>query len=307
MEVNKGITWRIPKPWGMGLVFGSGVERLLDSFKDNAPHAFKDFVHAWMGVSVPNMLPNAITPLFEQFANRSLFTNRTLVPDQQEKWLPEYQFTPYTSETAKAIGRIIGGLPGISEAKTETGPGGFGGVARALSSPILLENYLRAWTGNLGMYALQAADYGLRKAGVVPDPPQPASTLADIPFIKAFNVRMPTSGSESIQNFYDGYGRNKMYFDTWMGMAKQGDMAAMQRIQAAGGPQMLVKMDSIQKVLGEQSKLIRDIYKNPQIDADQKRQLIDTTYWRMTELARIGNQTMDQAAAINVAPQRVLH
>jgi hypothetical protein len=69
---------------------------------------------------------------------------------------------------------------------------------------------------------------------------------------------------------------------------------------------MMVKMDSIQKVLGEQSKLIRDIYKNPQIDADQKRQLIDTTYWRMTELARIGNQTMDQAAT-SVAPQRVLH
>lgn len=304
-EINKGITYRIPKPWGMGLAFGSGVERLLDGFYDHAPHAFGDFAKSIAGVSVPSVIPNAITPMIEQFANRSLFTNRTLVPDQQEKWLPEYQYTPYTSETAKAVGRIVGTLPGVSEAKIGTGP--LGGTARALSSPILLENYLRAWTGNLGMYALSAADYGLRKEGIVPDPPQPTKALADMPFIKAFVVRMPTASTESIQNFHDAYARNQTYYDTWMGMAKQGDKAAVQQIMQAGGPAMFVKLNQIEKTLGEQSKLIQDVYKNPKIPDDEKRQLIDSTYWRMTELAKAGNDAMDKMASITLAPRATIH
>lgn len=306
--VNKGITWRIPKPWNMGLIFGSGVERMLNEFQDHSPHAFEGFGSSLFGTTIPNMIPNALTPMIEQFANRSTFTNRTLVPSQQEKWLPEYQYTDYTSETAKAIGRIVGALPGVSEAKTGTGP--FGGTARALSSPILLENYLRAWTGNLGMYALSAADYGLRKEGIVPDPPQPTKALADMPFIKAFVVRMPTAGTESIQNFHDAYARNKEYFDTFQGMRKQGTpeaQQAMRQIIAVGGPQIFAQMSQIDKTLSEQSRIIQDIYKNPKIPDDEKRQVIDTVYWRMTELARIGNQAMDRISSITLAPRATIH
>lgn len=286
--------FRLPKPWGMGLVFGSGVERLLDGFVGKNPDAFRELAKSFMQVSIPGFVPNAFIPPLEQFANRSFFTNRTLVPQQTEKQLPEYQYTPYTTETAKALGKIIGAFPGMREASLDQG-NPLGGVARALTSPILLENYIRGWTGTLGMYALNAADVSLKKAGIVPDPPMPTATLADIPIIKAFTVRYPSSSAQSIQDFYDEYGRNKTYFDTWMAMAKEGDMYATQKIQQAGGPQMFLRMDGIAKALSEHNQLIRDIYKDPSMKPDEKRQLIDQLYYSMIQIGQAGKATIRQA------------
>lgn len=293
-EINRGHIWRIPKPFETGILFGSGVERVLDAFFKDKPEAFRGFSGSLMSGLLPSLLPTSALPVVEQFANRSTFTNRTLVPDQMEKMLPEYQYTPYTTETAKALGKIIGSFPGLRDASLDQGSA-MGGVARSLSSPILLENYLRAWSGNLGMYALQVADFGLRKAGVVPDPPQPASTLADIPFVRAFVVRYPTASLQPVQDFQDDYTKNKTYFDTMMALAKGGDFNASMRVQSIGGPMTLVQLTGIQQAISEQSKLVRDIWKNPDISPEQKRQLIDTTYWRITELAKVGNQSMAAA------------
>jgi hypothetical protein len=52
----------------------------------------------------------------------------------------------------------------------------------------------------------------------------------------------------------------------------------MERIQKAGGPGMFVRLDAIKDVLTTHSKMVRDIYKNPDIPGDQKRQLIDGPY-----------------------------
>lgn len=359
LQVNNGATFRIPKPWGMGILFGSGAERALDAFAGGAPQAAEHLFQSLAGVLIPNVLPNAVTPILEQFANRSTFTNRTLVPSQQENLLPEYQYTPYTTEAAKKLGQIFGAFPGMHSLETQQGT--LGGVARAITSPILLENYLRGWTGNLGMFALQAADAGLRKAGLLPDPPRPARTLADIPFVNAFIVRYPTASAQSIQDFDDEYDRQKKYLDTWTAMAKDGDVDALKRIAAmsppvaqqgmtsanallnslgisvptvrdrlgilgsqkvrqavgpaeaeelaaargqaaealaASMPVTLPQLKDIRDVMNEHSQIIRDVYKNPTIPADEKQQIIDTAYWRMIELAKIGNAALARAKAL---------
>ncbi len=272
------------------MIFGSGPERILDALFAQKPHAFHNFSDSVISALMPGVVPTVALPVVEQFANRSTFTDRTLIPAQQEKMLPEYQYTPYTTETSKALGQLLGAFPGAQGANLEQGIGG--SVARSLTSPILLENYLRAWTGNMGMYALQAADKGLRTAGVLPDPPKAASTLADIPFVRAFMVRYPSASAQSIQDFHDEYARNKTYFDTWNYMAKQGNTEAMARIEAVGGQSMLVHLNGIETALNENSKIIQDVNKNPNIPATEKRQLIDTSYWRMAELAQMGNQAM---------------
>jgi len=43
--------------------------------------------------------------------------------------------------------------------------------------------------------------------------------------------------------------------------------------------------------------LVRAIYINPSITADEKRQLIDQVYYSMIELARHGNAAPDRADA----------
>jgi hypothetical protein len=297
-----GHIFRVPKPWGMGVIFGSGTERALEAYNNSNPDAFREFGKSIADTVVPNFYPSAISPVIDQFANRSAFTNRTLVPAELEGQLPEYQYAPYTSETAKKLGQLIAAFPRVRQESLDMDSPMAGGVARALTTPILLENYLRAWTGNLGVYALNIADAGLRKAGLVPDPPRPADTLADIPVIKAFAVRYPSGSAESIQRFYDDYERNKRFFDTWKAKAQEGDLEALDRIQAAGGPRLFVQLDGIHSALAEHSHLIRDIWKDPGIAPDEKRQLIDTIYYSEIQIAHAGREQM-QAVDRALAPR----
>ena len=144
------------------------------------------------------------------------------------------------------------------------------------------------------MYAMQAADYALRKQGILPDPPKPTATWADMPFIKAFTSRYPSASDQRIQDFYDNYKVQNSYFQTFMAKAKDGDVTAMQHIADMGGPTMFVRLDEWNKVLGEHQKLVQDIYKNPQIDPAEKRQLIDKLYLGMIQIAETGNVAMRQ-------------
>jgi hypothetical protein len=283
--------FRIPKPFGVGQLFGSGTERTLEAFKAGSPEAFKNWSKSIGDAIVPSFYPTAAAPMIEQFANRSTFTNRTLIPSDLEKQLPEYQYTPYTTELTKSIGRMIAAFPGVRETSIESEALG-AGPARAVTSPVLIENYIRGWSGNLGIYALNAADMALRKAGVLPDPPKPAATLADIPIIKAFVVRYPTSTAQSIQDFYDQYETNKRFYDTWMAKAKEGDTDATTRIAAAGGPRMFVQLDAVKQVLTEHSQLIRDIVKDPKSNPAEKRQLVDQLYNSMIQIGQFGKKAM---------------
>ena len=287
-----GHIYRVPKPFEIGVIFGSAVERSLDAYVNHNPDAYKQLTDSIVGALTPSTIPTAAVPVLEQFANRSSFTGRNLIPAPAERLLPEYQYTPYTTELAKRLGEIFGAFPGIREGRTSSDLNAASFVSRALSTPVLIENYVQAWSGGLGRYALMAADAGLRKAGVLPDPPTPAWSLSDIPVVKAFVVRYPSASTQSIQDFYDAYARDAMYFNTWMAKAKEGDMYAMDRIQSLGGPAMFLQMDAMKTALAEHSQLVKNIWKNPDMKPDEKRQIIDTAYYNMIKIAQAGNMAL---------------
>lgn len=286
LERNEGTIWRFPKPFELGLFFGSLPERILESYIADNPDAWKDFDKSITSLLLPSVVPTVAIPMVEQLANRSLFTGAPIVPGYAEKSLPEYQYTPYTSETAKALGHLMGAFPGL-RAKSLEENSGIAGVARTLSTPALIDNYVRAWTGGLGQYAIGIADAGLRHAGVVPDN-RPAPALSDIPFIKAFVVRYPSASAQSIADFYEGFAAQERVVTTYMERIKAGDVAGAGRI-ADWAPAGMLKLTGYQKTLGETAGMVRMIADNPAIPADEKRQLIDTAYFRMIEIAHAGN------------------
>src|SRR5574343_598273 len=283
--------YRIPKPHSAGIMFGSLPERMLEAYESDHPGAMKDLEKSILSTFIPNMIPTVAAPIVDQFANRSLFTGAPLIPAAQEKMLPEYQYTEYTTEAAKAIGQIMGAFPGMRDRSIRDEDTFIGGVARALTTPILVENYVRSWTGGLGMYTLQLADKALREAGALPDPVKPLDTLSDLPVIKAFVVRYPSASAQSIQDFYDDYYAKKRLYDTKMALAKEGDIDAFERVQQID-PMAWDEMAGIRDTITDQAKLIRLIYKNPDMTPEDKRQIIDTTYGRMIELAKVGNEAM---------------
>ena len=296
LHVNKGVIWRLPKPFAWGIMFGSGAERLLEQYFDesgkSATETLAEFGGSLWSSSVPSMVPTGMVPLIEQFANTLIFSGNTVVPGYLEKMLPEYEYTPYTHETTKILGALVGAFPGMTETALDESAT-FGGVARALTTPAILENYINAWTGTLGHYALKIADQALIKSGVIPDPVKPEATLADIPFIRAFVVRYPSAQEENIQRFYREFTRNEQFFQTWKTLLEQGDVEGAKRVQELGGETMMIQLTKIRQALGTHSRLIRDVYRNPNYSPAEKRQLIDSYYFRMTELVRAGNAIFD--------------
>ena len=278
LVMTKDTVYRIPKPYGPGVLFGSGIERFLDYAVDKDPTVLEHYAKDLMQTFTPGTVPTFAAPMLEQWANKSFFTGNKIIPSSTEELLPQVQYQPYTTETAKALGKLVGTLPG------ENQPG-------TIASPAIIENYIRDWSGGLGMYTLQLADAGLRKTGVLPDPVMPAATLADTPFIKAFVVRYPSAGAQPIQDFYDEYTDHKQVISTIQYLAKQGDFASAVKL-AKMQPDALVKMDSIKTGLSNAQRLIQLVTKNPTMSADDKRQLIDSTYYQMINMAHTGNDLM---------------
>ena len=299
LQRNDQTLMRYPKPFGAGIVFGTLAERMLDEFYAHKPEAFKGFVTSLTEQTAGDLLPTMTAPMMEQATGKSMMSGRNIVPAVMEGVLPEYQYTPYTTELAKGLGKLFGAIPGMQTLATAN-EGGFApqltrGAARAVMSPIEIENYVRGWTGTLGMYAFQAANKAGIAVGVFNAPVHAPSGIADIPFVKAFIARYPGS-SQAVQDFYDRYSEVKPYQDTFNFLRRSGDVAGMERVRAMGGEDAFTKLDGIKKALGNQYKMIRGIDGAPEdkIPRDQKRQLIDVLFYKMVMTAKQGTQLTHQ-------------
>ena len=303
-EYNFGTTYRIPKTQEAGILFGSGAERFLDYLYDQDPKNLTAFTKDIIQTYLPGTVPTFAQPMLEQWANKSFLSGNKIIPSTTEELLPDVQYQPYTTQAARAIGSIVGTLPNMSEIGKSNA-----NVPGSLASPAIVENYVRQWSGNLGMYALQVADYSLRKAGVLPDPLMPATTLADTPFVKAFIVRYPSAGAQPIQDFYDSYTSAKRTLETVQYKASQGDIVGAVK-QINQDPNALIKLDGIKEGLSNSQKLIQYVTKDPMLPPgkklsdltsaekdsirDQKRQIIESTYYQMISMAHMGNDTIRQ-------------
>lgn len=268
--------WRIPKPFELGVIFGSVPERITHYILSQDPHAFDDVFKTVVNGLTPGVVPTAAIPIMENWANKSTFFDRPIVPTGRTELLPEYQYGPYTTETAKELGKILGKLPWEIEQ----------------SSPARIENLVRGWTGGLGMYALNIADQALLKSGIVErDYEMPTASLSEIPFIRAFHVRYPSANAESVKRFYDNYEKSNQLIKT----AK----VLMEKENKPEDAMRLMEMNSVNlqncfEAVNNIRSMINMIYINPGMTGDEKREMIDILYMQMIDVAKMGNQIYDE-------------
>ncbi len=292
-QVNNGTVWRLPVMFSAGVMFGSAPVALLDYYIGKNPDAFKGLGDALKESSAGSILPSALVPVFEQWTGRSTLTGHNLIPQSLEKGLPEYEYLPFTTELAKRTARVLGKVPTMTDLAIDPNKGVMSGVAHAVTSPILIEQYVRDLTGPLGMYALTGVDAALRKTGVLPNHVQPSATWADIPFVKAFVVRHPTANTQGVQDFYDMSERNAHYRASFQGRMKAGDVEAADRIREVGGAQIFAQVDGIKASMRVLSGVIQSVYQNDKdFSPSDKRQIIDTAYYRMIQLGEVGRSML---------------
>jgi hypothetical protein len=276
--------YRVPKPFEIGIIFGTGAERAVEFILDKDPDAFDGFLKTVGRGILPGIVPTVATPVIEEFANRSLFLDRPIIPAAREELLPEYQYKPYTTEAAKAIGRLLGTLPILKDSKR--------------TSPAVIENYIQGWSGGLGMHVLRIADLALRKAGALPDPVKPTPTLADMPVIKAFVVRHPSAGAESIQKFYDSYFEAQTSIKTAKKIVEEASFKAGVIVIPEEALELIedfeVSLDNVYKAIRANNKTIDFIFLNQNFEPDEKRQLIDASYNQLIKMAQKANRDLKQ-------------
>ena len=174
-EYQKNIFWcfkagdtvyRIPKPFGLGVMFGSLPERALDYAYNKNPQSLKKWLEAAKDAFLPNLAPTAIVPIIEWMSNYSFFRGRSIVPGRLEKMPDAMQYGPNTSNMAKDIGKMFN------------------------LSPMKIDNLIRGYGAGMATQSLNAWD------AVQGDRPM------DNPFKKAFTVD-PLQNPQSVQDFYD--------------------------------------------------------------------------------------------------------
>lgn len=185
---------RIPKPQESGLVFGSLMERVLDAGLKKDPVAMRGFANELVDSFTPNLLPTALAPWMEVWANRSTFTGRPIIPRSKENLPPELQYGVGTSGVAKAIGSSFG------------------------VSPYNVDHIIRNTTGSVGRELAKMPDrfFGDRN--------REAEYLSEKPFIRDFFTD-PYRSSASVDRFYELADQTQIAKNGYVARRKDGQTA----------------------------------------------------------------------------------
>ena len=272
--------YRIPKPFDLGVVFGTGTEQFLDYVASDHPESIKngrEFALDFIVNQMKNLnpIPTILTPALETYMNKSFFTGNPIVPYYMEsQLLSPYQYNPYTTETSKLISRSIMAL--------------FGDNPNYTASPLIIENWIRGWTGGLGNYLLMALDKALVTSGVIDDPIKPKDSLTKIPGIRAFNLRDPSIQSEFITDFYTQYNQVKKFRGTIDFLVKTNDKKeakkVAQQIEKVKIKQVVLERNK--KTIDEVTGGIRKIHNMKDLNPQEKQEAIDKLILRTIQIAK---------------------
>lgn len=246
---------RIPKPFEMGILFGTSVERMLQwmDSKDKSQEATQKQLKSFGGTVwealMPSWIPTAALPVVEWMFNYSLFMDRNLVSPSQAKLPNKLQYGP----NASAIGKYVGEKLDVSPAK--------------------VDNSIRGYTGGLGGLAMFAGD---AIAGEFDQ--RPAMRISEMPGVRAFTAT-PYKSSQSVQEFYDEYTEQEKLYNEWKqtGNKPEGyDAARYQRLKA------------VDKIIDEIHKAQKQVVADTKMSSEAKRQRLDKLQLQAIDVARAG-------------------
>ena len=257
----------IPKPQEVGVMFGSGIEAVLNQFLADDPKAMKQWAWELAGVMTPGLAVTMIRPFFEWQRNYSLWTNHNLVPKRLEKLPSEQQYTNSTSELAKLLGDTwiaknisVGDRHGIS--------------------PIAIDNFFSAWFGSMGRTLAKTLDKPIESLRGKDRPTEPAKYWYESPVIGSFVSNDDSQRSAYVDRLYDL--SDQMETDY-----KRSDSYAVQKgKKGAKVPTELAQVRTAMKTVSKLNKEIRDIQDNPKMSAEEKRTQIDTRKVKMRGIAK---------------------
>ncbi|WP_321404013.1 LPD38 domain-containing protein [Maridesulfovibrio sp.] len=246
--------FRMPKPFEIGAIFGTLPERLTEYAVDGQDgDLLADRLQFMLTQTFSVGTPQIITPVLEQWADKSFFTGRSIVPMRLKRLRPEAQRDHRTSETAALLGEKTG------------------------TSPKRIEHLVNGYFGTLGVYALSMSDIITRR--MVDAPEMPSRRLDDMPLIKSFYRDKPAKHSRYLTELYDMIHEADELYSTVKAYAQSGSSEkAMQLLQDEDNRKLLGKrggLNQLRRAIGEIETGIRQVHLSRILTPAQKRERID--------------------------------
>lgn len=178
---DAGFILSIPKPFLLGAIYGTSVERALDYATGRDPNgarkAAKNILANTMNPFDVMMSVGGIRPVIEATTNYSLFTGRNIVPEGYTHLPKEQQYSLLTSQTARMLGQATG------------------------QSPMMIDHLLRGYFATVGQFGTDAIDYGMAKLSLTDVPPPPRKGLMELPILNRFSGS-PYAANAFVGRFY---------------------------------------------------------------------------------------------------------
>ena len=273
-----GDVLQIPVPFESGVLEHGLTQRMYRYFMEKDPKAFEGFMGSILEASVPDMLPIAGVPFIEAWANKNFFTGRRIIPPAKEDLVSELQYKNYTSQTARLLGRAISYMVGPEK-------------AGKYASPAIIDHFINSWTGGLGNLAVKISDSSLRAAGLDDKIPKPEEAIIDKLGLNAFIKRFPNAGSNSIEKFYDNYAKASRIQKSLKQYEKLGEEKGYERLEKLN---TYPAIKASYRAMKKSQDAINRIFIDPEINSEEKKQMIDELYWQEIRFAKEANKDIEE-------------
>lgn len=263
--------FKIPKPFEVGIIFGTMQERALAWMLQKDKKAFKGLDDSLKDIFLPPVIPNLLAPIFEAYSNQSFLTGYDLLPSRVEKLDKPEQYTQHTTELMKMLGKMFN------------------------QSPAVMENYVRGWTGGLGMHFLHFLDFLATKGGtMVKEGPGAAGRqikeewaakeAGDVVGVRAF-IAKPKPGRAAVNEFYEIKEELEMRLATARSYYERKEQIPRKYLLTRAEKAQLDRLRKADKALQDGRSKLRQVQTSKDLTPEQKKKREAWINRRMGEIA----------------------
>ena len=248
---GKDTLYKIPKPFELGILFGTVPERVLQYMYDkekgrNGP-GFKGLGDSIENNLAPSVFPTGLLWWVEWVTNYSMFMGRNIVPLSQMNLPDRDQYGPYTSYLARKVGNAFN------------------------LSPRKIDNTIQDVGGNLAALGNSLID---QVAGL--SETRPAKRASEMPGVRGFTAT-PYASSDSVQRLRDDYKeQEKLHNEFKLTKQKPEGYDGVKYVKYKAA------MDAMQRTYDAQKKIMD----SENLNSRQKRERLDRIKMQQTNIAR---------------------
>jgi len=256
---------RIPKPFETGVIGSTLWTATADAAKGNEPwtYVLRTIGHAVMDTFAFNPVPQAAIPIVEQVFNKSMFTGRPIEGQRISKLSPGLRAEPWTSETFKMLGELIGTPPKRTES--------------------LVKGYFATYV-NLALFFTDPAARWLMDY-----PERPTKRVDDYPMIGRFLRQADNPRyTKYISKLYDITRQADQLYADVKHLNAIGDYEAARAIKEKHRKKLSMRkrFHKDRRKLTELNRKIRKAWLSETMDGDEKKAKIDKWTGQKNEIVR---------------------